>query len=290
MRTVRILSRDSELAVKQAELVAESITQFDRSIEPRLITMKTTGDKLVDLPLDKAGGKGLFVKELDIALLEGRGDISVHSYKDMPVEDNPEMPVVAVSRREDARDALVLPQGMRDIDFSKPIGCSSARRAIQLKSIYPDAEIAPVRGNVPTRLRKLDSGEYSALVLASAGIKRLGLANRINRLFSPEEILPAACQGIIAVQARAGEDVSYLELFNDDAAAICSRAERAYISQLGAGCFSPVAVYARPEGDKLKITGMYVGDDEAVRFDDRLVTRDEAIEAARDMARGFLNL
>src|SRR5699024_2791763 len=137
------------------------------------------------------GGKGLFVKELDRALLSGRTDLSVHSLKDMPMEISEELPIVAYSRREDPRDVLVLPAGAKEVDFQKPIGCSSLRRVLQLKELFPQATFASVRGNVLTRLSKLDAGEYGALVLAAAGLKRLGLEDRISRYFSVEEILPA---------------------------------------------------------------------------------------------------
>ena len=143
-----------------------------------LVTMKTTGDKILDRTLDKVGGKGLFVKELDAALLDGRVDLTVHSCKDLPMEEDPRIPLAGFSRREDPRDVLVLPQGAEELDPSRPIGCASARRAVQLRALFPGVAVAPVRGNVLTRLRKLDEGQFSALVLAAAGLKRLGLEQR----------------------------------------------------------------------------------------------------------------
>ena len=216
MRQVVIGSRESKLAVVQSEMVKAYILDHARDIQVDILTMKTTGDKILDKTLDKIGGKGLFVKELDRALLDKKSDISVHSLKDMPMEVPEELPLVAFSKREDPRDVLVLPEGKTELDPSKPIGCSSQRRILQLKELYPEAVCKSVRGNVQTRLAKLDSGEYSALILAAAGLKRLGLEGRISRYFEPEEMIPAAGQGILAVQGRAGEDVSYLDGFQDE--------------------------------------------------------------------------
>jgi hydroxymethylbilane synthase len=286
MSTIRVLSRESALAIRQAELVLAAIKKYDPALTAEIITMKTEGDRIQDTPLDTIGGKGLFVKELDAALRAGRGDICVHSMKDMPALDGDDLPIVAVSRREDARDALVLPKGATKLDFSKPIGCSSARRAIQLRRLYPRAKTAPVRGNVTTRLDKLDAGEYSALVLASAGLRRLGLASRISRAFAPDEMIPAACQGIIAVQG-AGAPAPYLVAFHDERAAVCAGVERAFIAELGADCFAPVAVYARHEGDHILINAMYAFDGEPL-YDTRASALDAAETAARAMARGFL--
>ena len=163
---IRVGSRDSRLAVIQAEMVMDCIQRHHPEMDVELVTMKTTGDKILDRTLDQIGGKGLFVKELDRALLAGEVDITVHSYKDMPMEQDSRLPIVAVSAREIPFDALVLPSGRRQMDPSKPIGCASARRQIQLEALFPGTEIRPVRGNVQTRLAKLESGEYGALVPA----------------------------------------------------------------------------------------------------------------------------
>ena len=219
--------------------------------------MKTTGDIILDRTLDKVGGKGLFVKELDKALMDKRSDISVHSLKDMPMEVPAKLPLAAYSRREDPRDALVLPKGRETMDKTKPIGCSSLRRILQLKEIFPDMEFKSVRGNVLTRLKKLDDGEYGALVLAAAGLKRLGLEDRISRYFTVSEIIPAAGQGILAVQGRAGEDFSYLAGFQDPEAAWAATAERAFVRYLDGGCSSPVAAHGQVQGDELYLLGLY---------------------------------
>ena len=185
-RTIVIGSRESRLAVIQSEMVKAYIEKENPDMEVQILTMKTTGDRILDRTLDKIGGKGLFVKELDKALLEGRSDLSVHSLKDMPMEVPEELPLAAFSKREDPRDVLVLPEGVRELDPEKPIGCSSLRRILQLKELYPDLQCKSVRGNVQTRLSKLDNGEYSGLILAAAGLKRLGLSHRISRYFEPE--------------------------------------------------------------------------------------------------------
>lgn len=255
MKTIRVGSRDSKLAIIQSQIVIEAIKSYDSSIKIELITMKTTGDKILDIALDKIGGKGLFVKELDEALLNGEVDITVHSYKDMPMQIDEDLPVVALSTREDERDVLILPKGQSFSD--KPVGCSSERRTLQLKELGFE-NIKPLRGNVITRLKKLDDGEYSAIVLAAAGIKRLGLEERISRYFTVDEIMPAACQGIIAVQARKGEDTSYLRRFHSYESQVVSEAERAFIATLNGGCSSPVAAYAYLDKELLVLNGLYV--------------------------------
>ena len=220
-RTVVIGSRESRLAVIQSEMVKDYIEKNNEGLKAELLTMKTTGDIILDRTLDKVGGKGLFVKELDRALLDGRSELSVHSLKDMPMEVPDELPLLAFSKREDPRDVLVLPEGVTELDRTKPIGCSSLRRTLQLRELFPDMECRSVRGNVQTRLRKLDSGEYSALVLAAAGLKRLGLTHRISRYFEPEEMLPAAGQGILTVQGRKGKDYSYLDGYGGRGQYLC---------------------------------------------------------------------
>ena len=261
---IRVGSRESALAVIQSQMVMDAIRQTVPDAVLELVTMKTTGDRILDKTLDQIGGKGLFVRELDQALRDGRVDFTVHSLKDMPMEVPEDLPLAAFSRREDPRDVLVLPEGISQMDPSKPIGCSSRRRQLQLKALYPEMEIKPVRGNVQTRLKKLQDGEFSALVLAAAGLKRLGLEHRISRYFSVEELLPAAGQGILAVQARKGTDTVCLAEVQDADAACCALAERAFVRALDGGCSSPVAAYAQVEGERLTLTGLYVSADEAV--------------------------
>lgn len=262
---LRIGSRESRLAVIQSRMVMEKIAKAEPAAELELVTMKTTGDKILDKTLDKIGGKGLFVRELDQALREERVDFTVHSLKDMPMEVPEDLPLAAFSSREDPRDVLVLPDGTTEIDRSKPIGCSSRRRQLQLKKLFPDMAIEPVRGNVQTRLAKLEAGQFSALVLAAAGLKRLGLEERISRYFSVEEILPAAGQGILVVQTRKGMDTDCLRLVQDKESACCARAERAFVRALNGGCSSPVAAHAVVERTLLTLTGFYVSADERIQ-------------------------
>ena len=261
---IKIGSRESRLAVIQSQLVMDAIAAAHPDVTLELVTMKTTGDKNLDRTLEQIGGKGLFVRELDQALRDGRADFTVHSLKDMPMETPEDLPLAAFSDRADPRDCLVLPAGVTQWDRSKPVGCASKRRQLQLKALYPELIVLPVRGNVQTRLRKLDSGEYGALVLAAAGLKRLGLEGRIARYFEPTELLPAAGQGILAVQTRRGMDTAVLDAVRDEAGTCCALAERAFVRALGGGCTSPVAAYATVDGDTLTLTGLYVSPDETV--------------------------
>ena len=260
-RIIRVGSRDSVLAIKQAQIVMDTIKKNDCSVEFELVKIKTTGDKLLDKSLDTVGGKGLFIKELEKALADLRIDIAVHSYKDMPGEEKDDLPVVALSERESPFDALVLPQGNDGIDNLKPVGSSSLRRTIQFLKLYEGLEVKPIRGNVPTRLSKLDNGEYGALILAQAGLNRLQLQNRISRVFTVDEMIPSASQGILAVQGRKGENYSYLAPFHNRESDIVSKAERRFIKTLGGGCSSPAAVYARLYKNEIIIKGIYVDAD-----------------------------
>jgi uroporphyrinogen III methyltransferase/synthase len=256
-RKITIGSRESALAVVQSRMVMDYIEKNCPELEAGLLTMKTTGDRILDRRLDQIGGKGLFVKELDKALKDGRSDLSVHSLKDLPMEVPEELPVVCWSKREDPRDVLVLPEGRREPDLSLPIGTSSLRRIIQLKELYPEARFESVRGNLQTRLRKLDEGQYGALVLAAAGMKRMGLEDRISRYFSVEEVIPSAGQGILAVQGREGEDYAFLEGFGDRESALAAAAERAFVRFLDGGCSSPIAAHARIKDGELELLGLY---------------------------------
>lgn len=254
-------SRESRLAVIQSEMVRDYILEHCPEDQAEILTMKTTGDIILDRTLDQVGGKGLFVKELDRALLEGRSHLSVHSLKDMPMEISEELPILAYSRREDPRDVLVLPEGVEDLDSSRPIGCSSRRRILQLQKLYPKMEFKSVRGNVQTRLSRLDGGEYSALVLAAAGLKRLGLEQRISRYFEPDEVIPAAGQGILAVQGRKGREYPCLKGYGDEAAACEAAAERAFVRYLNGGCSSPVAAFAQCREENLVLRGLYYNEE-----------------------------
>ena len=256
-------SRESVLAVRQSELVLDYLRKNFPDMQVELVTMKTTGDKILEKRLDEIGGKGLFVRELDLALGDGRTDLSVHSLKDMPAEIPLDLPVIGFSVREDPRDVLVLPAGMKavsEMDFSRPIGTSSRRRVLQAQDLFPGARFESVRGNVLTRLRKLDEGQYSALILAAAGLRRLDLQERISRYFSTEELIPSAGQGILALQGRSGEDYSCLDGFISRQSAIAAAAERSFVSALGGGCTSPIAAHEEFTDDAMTLRGFYYDD------------------------------
>ena len=253
----KIGTRGSKLALVQAEFVRDCLQEHYPQDCFELKIIKTKGDKIQNKALSAIGDKGLFVKELDRALMDGRSNLSVHSLKDMPMEVPEELPLLAFSKREDPRDVLVLPEGASELDKSKPLGCSSLRRTLQLKKLYPDMDVRSIRGNLQTRLRKLDEGQYSALILAAAGLKRLGLESRINRYFTADEIIPAAGQGILAVQGRKGEAYDFLEGYCDKDAWTAGSAERAFVKLLDGGCSSPVAAHAEILGDEIYLRGLY---------------------------------
>ncbi len=255
MKKIVVGSRESRLAVVQSMSLIDHLRAAGCEVE--LLTMKTTGDKILDRTLDKVGGKGLFVKELDAALLEGRADLAVHCVKDLPMELAPGTAILGYSRREDPRDALVLPKGADRVKKGGVIGTSSLRRALQLKTIFPECAIRPVRGNLITRLAKLDNGEYDALVLAVAGLNRLGLEDRINYKFETDEIIPAAGQGILAVVGRADGEHPDISGYTDANAAACAECERAFVRELDGCCTSPVCASASVNKDRLFVRALY---------------------------------
>ena len=257
MEKIVVGSRESRLAVVQSMSLVDHLRTARPPVEVGLVTMKTTGDRILDRTLDKVGGKGLFVKELDAALLDGRIDLAVHCVKDMPMELTPGTAILGYSRREDPRDALVLPEGVAQLKPGGVIGTSSLRRALQLKKLFPGHEIKPVRGNLQTRLKKLDAGEFDALVLAVAGLKRLGMEKRASVIVDADELIPAAGQGILAVQGRAGTDCPQLAGYFDDNAAACAECERAFVRELDGGCTSPVCAYATINKGTLRVRALY---------------------------------
>lgn len=258
MRTIKIGTRQSRLACIQAELAAAYIENHCTGYQAELVKLTTTGDRILSKKLDEIGGKGLFVKELDTALINGTTDLSVHSLKDMPMDIPDTLPIIGYSIREDARDVLVLPKGVSEYDCRMPIGCSSNRRRLQLKELYPEAPIQTIRGNVLTRLEKLDRGEYGALVLAAAGLKRLNLTERISRYFSVDEMIPAAGQGILGIQGRSSDTYDFLQGFFNEDAKDCARCERAFVKYLNGGCSLPIGVYAEILSEhQMKVRGLY---------------------------------
>lgn len=257
MRKIKVGARASKLAVVQAEIVMNEIKKYDCSIELSLVKISTTGDKILDKTLNKIGGKKLFVKEIEKALLDHEIDIAVHSYKDMPYEELSDLPIVALSKREDPRDVLILPNGILTYDYKKPIGTSSLRREVQIKEIFEKVQTIPIRGNVNSRIEKLDNGEFGGIILAMAGLNRLNISNRVSRIFSPDEMIPSTSQGILAVQGRKGEDFSYLEKFHNLDSEDESKGEREVQKLLNGGCSAAFGVFAKVYGNEIKIMAMF---------------------------------
>ena len=259
MAALRIGTRGSALALWQANAVAALLGQHGRETE--LVTIRTTGDRIQDRPLSEAGGKGLFVKEIEDALLAGSIDLAVHSAKDMSVAIPSGLAVAAVLPREDPRDALVLRQG-HPLPSPCSIGTGSVRRSAQLSARMPDARFLPIRGNVDTRLRKLDAGEFDALILAVAGLTRLGHAGMISQAIPTEDCIPAPGQGIIAIETRTRDARDTVwRAIGDRAAAAAFDAERAVVEGLGGGCQLPLGAIAVHDGDDLVVHGIVVTPD-----------------------------
>lgn len=251
-------TRGSQLALWQAHWIKIRLEESGHQIEIKVI--KTSGDKLSTASLAQSGMKGLFVKEIEEALLEGSVDLAVHSLKDLPLDQPEGLSIAAVPSREDARDALISRGGRNFMNLppGSRIGTSSLRRRSQLLSLRADIDVVPVRGNVDTRLRKLRAGEYDALVMAAAGVHRLGFEGQITEYFSPSQICPAAGQGALAVEIRAGNDevARTVGPLNDENTHQAVRAERAALGRLGGGCQTPIAAYATIEGECIAIVGV----------------------------------
>ncbi|MGH9397942.1 MAG: hydroxymethylbilane synthase [Terriglobia bacterium] len=265
-------TRGSKLALWQAEWVCGRLREAGFEVSIRVIT--TTGDRLSAASLVQPDSKGIFIKEIEEALVAGgqRGkngiDLAVHSLKDLPVDQPDGLYIAAISPREDARDALIVRQGATaacifDLPRGARVGTSSPRRRSQLLHLRPDLQIADMRGNVDTRLRKLERGDCDAIVMAAAGLHRLGLTGRINEYFSPEQICPAAGQGALAIEIRRGDEPTAraVEPLDDPSTRLAVRAERAMLRHLGGGCQTPIAAYAKREGDSIKITGVVASPD-----------------------------
>ncbi len=263
MNPLRIGTRGSPLALWQARTVAALLDAQGQPSE--ICIIRTAGDRLQQAPLSELGGKGLFVKEIEEALLAGAIDLAVHSAKDMSVTLPDGLGVLAVLPREDSRDALVLPQGRIALGARPGIGTGSVRRSAQLCRRHVDARFLPIRGNVDTRLRKLDAGEYDALVLAVAGLTRLGHSGRISIRIPHDECVPAPGQGIVAIEACLDrEDVAAaLRSINHGETAACFEAERAVVSALGGGCELPLGAIAVPAGTRLEMQAIVASPDGA---------------------------
>jgi hydroxymethylbilane synthase len=260
MSTLRIATRESRLALWQAEHVAARLRQAHPDLEVVLVPMTTTGDQVLDRTLAQVGGKGLFVKELELALLEERADIAVHSMKDVPSMLPDSLLLTCMLERADPRDAFVSSRFMRFADLPKGahVGTASLRRQSQILALRPDLRISPVRGNVETRLRKLDEGQYDAIVLASAGLTRLGLAARITEYLDVAHSVPAAGQGVVGIECRRNDvrAQTLCAVLNDVDAEHCVKAERAFSSRLEGSCQAPIAGFATVQGEQLQLTGL----------------------------------
>ncbi len=257
---LRIATRQSPLALWQAEFVKAELERIHTDLTVELVPMVTRGDKILDTPLAKIGGKGLFVKELELAMLENRADIAVHSMKDVPMEFPDGLGLSVICEREDPRDAFVS-NHYKDID-SLPIGATvgtcSLRRQCQLKAKRPDIKILDLRGNVGTRLSKLDEGQYDAIILASAGLKRLGLSQRIAHEIEPDWMLPAGGQGAVGIECRTDDQktLDYLAPLNHPTTASRVIAERAVNNKLQGGCQVPIGVFATIDQQSIHIKGL----------------------------------
>jgi len=257
---LKIATRQSPLALWQAEFVRVELEKIHPDLQVELVPMVTRGDKILDTPLAKIGGKGLFVKELEVAMLDGRADIAVHSMKDVPMEFPEGLGLSVICEREDPRDAFVsntyksldeLPQGAK-------IGTCSLRRQCQLKAKRPDIQILDLRGNVGTRLSKLDDGQYDAIILASAGLKRLGLQQRIAHEIDPDWMLPAGGQGAVGIECRIDDQRTqdYLAPLNHSETACRVKAERAVNQRLQGGCQVPIGVFSTIKNDQIHIEAL----------------------------------
>jgi hydroxymethylbilane synthase len=265
---VRIATRASELALWQSRHVAAALTAAWPGITTELVPLTTTGDRILDRPLAAIGGKGLFIKELEVAMLQGQADIAVHSMKDVPFELPDELHIAAILAREDARDVLVSEQGvtLAQLPQGAKVGTSSLRRRSQLLALRPDLCLIDLRGNVPTRLARLARGDYVAIVLAAAGLKRLGLYGDGAFAIDTAQMLPAVGQGAIGIECRRGDsDIETLIApLHDDLTALCVRAERAMNARLGGSCTVPVAGHAEIDSGQLNLRGLVAavdGDD-----------------------------
>jgi hydroxymethylbilane synthase len=268
-KKIVIATRESQLALWQAEHVKARLMALHPGLEVELLGMTTQGDQILDSPLSRIGGKGLFVKELEVAMAEGRADLAVHSIKDVPMDLPQGFELTAISKREDPRDAFVsnkypnleaLPAGAR-------VGTSSLRRQAQLRARLPHLDVDTLRGNVNTRLRKLDEGQYDAILLAAAGLKRLGFDARITAILEPEQSLPAVGQGALGIEIRSGnpELAALLAPLNDPHTAACVLAERAMSRRLQGGCQAPIGGYAVVRDDRLHLRA-FVADLEGICF------------------------
>lgn len=258
MARLRIGSRGSQLALWQANHIAGLLRGQGHEVDIKII--KTTGDKILDVALAKVGTKGMFTKELEDALSAGQIDLAVHSLKDLPTEMPAGFALAAVPQREQPFDVFLSVRfsGVSDLPQKAKVGTSSLRRQAQLKALRPDLEVIPLRGNVDTRLRKLESGEYDAIILAAAGLNRLGKTALVREVLSPEKMCPAAGQGALGIEIRSGDNATqaHIQFLEDASARTATTCERALLSAMGGGCQVPIAAFARVQGTILHLQGV----------------------------------
>ena len=291
---LKIGTRGSKLALAQSQWIKKRIETKYPHIQVELVKIKTTGDKILNSPLSRIGGKGLFVKEIEEALIREEIDVAVHSMKDVPARLPVALTLSTFPEREDPRDALISigDRTIEELPQGSGVGTCSLRRAAQLLHLRPDLNMVPLRGNIETRLRKLRSGDLQAIILATAGIKRLGLATNITQVISPEQILPAIGQGALGLEVRRDDEntINLLDFLNHKKTEVTIRAERAFLNELEGGCQVPIAAFARLNGKNLRLEGMVAELDGSKIIRDELSgEKDRAEEIGIELARRLLN-
>ncbi|SNZ07922.1 hydroxymethylbilane synthase [Persephonella hydrogeniphila] len=292
---IRIGTRKSKLALWQANFIAEQLKKHFPDIEIELVKIVTKGDKILDVPLAKVGGKGLFVKEIEEAMLRKEIDIAVHSLKDVPTYFPEGLGLVAITEREDPRDAFlsVRYSSIDDMPEGAVLGTSSLRRKAQIMMKRKNLVIEDLRGNVDTRIRKLEEGQYDGIILAYAGLKRLGFQDRVKQIFEPDYMIPAVAQGFLGIEARLDDEKTkeIVSVLNHKESEIRAKAERAFLKTLEGGCQVPLAGYSEIVDGKLRITG-FVSDLEGKRFfkDSMEGTPDKPEELGEKLAQKLLDM
>jgi hydroxymethylbilane synthase len=283
-KTIRIGTRGSMLALQQSGMIKAALEKLWPGLAVELEIIKTTGDKITDVPLAQVGGKGLFVKEIEDALLDGAVDLAVHSLKDMPAELPGGLVIGVTPEREDPRDVLIIRDGaaLADLPAGSVAGTSSLRRAAQMKKIRPDIEVRSLRGNLDTRIRKLREGQYDVILLAAAGLHRMGWKDRITAYLDPSEFVPAIGQGALAIEARAADEAALklLSPLNHPDTAVAVEAERSLLKELEGGCQVPIGGHARVSANTIELTGLVASLDGLEVF---RITRTGSRESAREL-------
>ena len=290
----KIGTRGSKLALVQSQWVKEKVEAEHPDVKVELLTIKTTGDKMLDTPLSLIGGKGLFVKEIEEALLKKQVDVAVHSIKDVPAELPEGLIISTFPERQDPHDALISTgnQTLEQLPKGARVGTSSLRRSAQLLCMRPDLDLVPLRGNVDTRLKKLEAGEFQAIILAAAGLRRLGLAKRISQIIPSTQILPAIGQGALGLEVRRDNEqiIKLLAFLNNEQTEVTVKAERAFLKRLEGGCQVPIAAYASLNGEELHLEGL-VAELDGTRFirDEISGKKGRATEIGDSLARRLLD-